>query len=67
MTPGLIKTEMTDGKFISKKTRLQLDHKMHDKGPAAGTNYLTVPHWYEGTKLGRFFALASWIGGLASY
>ncbi|MBA0768626.1 hypothetical protein Gotri_017417 [Gossypium trilobum] len=27
---GLIKTEMTDGKFISKEARLQLDPKMRD-------------------------------------
>ncbi|XP_052874753.1 11-beta-hydroxysteroid dehydrogenase-like 6 isoform X4 [Gossypium arboreum] len=30
VTPGLIKTEMTDGKFLSKEARLQLDPEMRD-------------------------------------
>ncbi|XP_052874752.1 11-beta-hydroxysteroid dehydrogenase-like 6 isoform X2 [Gossypium arboreum] len=86
VTPGLIKTEMTDGKFLSKEARLQLDPEMRDveisvmplesacecgkaivAGSCRGDNYLTVPHWYEWTKLWKVFCpgiMDRWIGFL---
>ncbi|KAK8557529.1 hypothetical protein V6N13_013797 [Hibiscus sabdariffa] len=86
VTPGLIKTEMTDGKFLSKQGELKFDRQMRDveislmplesgercgktivEGACRGERYLTVPNWYESTKLWKVLGpemMDGWLGFL---
>ncbi|XVE63701.1 hypothetical protein DITRI_Ditri07aG0041000 [Diplodiscus trichospermus] len=58
VTPGLIKTEMTEGKFLTKEGKLEVDQEMRDEivdSALHGEKYLTETSWPKATMIWKVF------------